>query len=93
MFAMEGITSDDISIDSGVPWGSVLGPYLFLYYINDISVGKIPTIRLCANDTIVYLAATSKADCNSLQQDLNHMATWEENEKCRSILTSAPFYN
>ena len=75
--AMEGHLSDPVSVESGVPQGSVLGPSLFLYYINDIQEGLNSTVRLFADDTIAYLAITSDTDCQVLQNDLDKLATWE----------------
>ena len=74
---VEGEKSDYVSVLSGVPQGSVLGPSLFLFYINDISEGLNSTVRLFADDTIAYLAIKSKRDSRLLQDDLNRLADWE----------------
>ena len=74
---LEGVTSDYIPVQSGVQQGSVLGPSLFLFYINDIPVGLNSTTRLFADDTIAYLAIKSNSSREVLQQDLDKLGTWE----------------
>jgi adenine C2-methylase RlmN of 23S rRNA A2503 and tRNA A37 len=61
-----------------VPQGSVLGPSLFLYYINDIPIGLDSTIRLFADDTIAYLVIKSNSDNLTLHRDLDKLAQWEQ---------------
>ena len=61
---IEGETSDSIDVESGVPQGSVLGPSLFLFYINDMPENINSTARLFAYDTIAYITVTS--DDNTL---------------------------
>ena len=78
---LEGVTSDYVPVQSGVPQGSVLGPSLFLFYINDIPVGLDSTIRLFADDTIAYLTITSNKDCLTLQKDLDKLGIWENKWK------------
>ena len=58
---VEGVSSDASPVVSGVPQGSVLGPCLFLFYINDIAVGLQSTVTLFADDTMLYLTI-KKAD-------------------------------
>ena len=62
---------------SGVPQGSVLGPILFLIYINDIPDKTRSKIRLFADDTAIYLAVSNLQDSQILQQDLDHLHEWE----------------
>jgi hypothetical protein len=54
LWVVEGETSTSIPVESGVPQGSVLGPTLFLFYINDMPDGIQSTVRLFDDDTIAY---------------------------------------
>ena len=76
--ALEGEKSSEIPVTSGVPQGSVLGPILFLLYINDLPENITSQVRLFADDTAVYLTVTSKKDSQTLQQDLQTLEQWEK---------------
>ena len=77
----KGEHSQWASVLSGVPQGSVIGPVLFLIYINDVPEEVRGKVRLFADDTIMYVTMTGERDATSLQQDLDHLADWEE--KCQ----------
>ena len=68
---LDGHYSTPCDVISGVPQGSVLGPTLFLIYINDIVDGIQSTIRLFADDCLIYRCISSPADQCILQEHLN----------------------
>ena len=68
---LDGISSNSASMLSGVPQGSVLGPCVFLLYINDIVENLRGTVRLFADDTMTYMVVRSEKDARCFQRDLD----------------------
>jgi hypothetical protein len=76
--ALEGIFSSTAAVTSGVPQGTVLGPLLFLIYINDLpDVVKHSAVRLFADDSLLHRKIKTDRDQVLLQQDLDSLAKWE----------------
>ena len=75
---VDGEFSTHASVSSGVPQGSVLGPILFLCYINDLPSSVSSNVRLFADDSIMYKKIKSQTDCQSLQCDLTKLESWEK---------------
>ena len=63
---------------SGVPQGTVLGPLLFLLYINDLPENLSSTCRLFADDCVVYKTIISPENALTLQNDLDRLSEWED---------------
>lgn len=63
-------------VTSGVPQGSVLGPLLFLIYINDLPNNISSNIKLFADDCVIYREIKNPADHLTLQFDLDNVSSW-----------------
>ena len=75
----EGFKSNTKLITAGVPQGSVLGPFLFLLFINDISTIVSSNIKLFADDTSLYAVSENNDNittANQLNEDLTSIANW-----------------
>ena len=89
---LNGTNSSKLSVDSGVPQGTVLGPTLFLLFINDLPEHVNCNVRLFADDCLLYRKVNNGMDATSLQNDLSNLEKWESNwqmnfnpEKCYTI--------
>ena len=76
--SVEGETSEWTALHSGVPPGSVLGPLLFLMYIDDLEDGVASNIRKFADDTNIFRRVQTKQECHTLREDLNRLVQWSE---------------
>ena len=74
---VDGSRSSPIHVRSGVPQGSVLGPCLFLCYINDLPEMVSSDARLFADDTAIHRVIDSEEDQILLQKDLDALHEWE----------------
>lgn len=90
---VEGEFSSWVSVTSGVPQGSVLGPLLFLVFINDLPESLENPSLIFADDTKVYGDSTSESDQLVLQHDLNCVIKWTQLwqmrlnvSKCKSLV-------
>ena len=75
---VDGVASTWSPVTSGVPQGSILGPLLFVIFINDLpdfTVKEIET-ALYADDTKLQDTITSTNDCERLQQSLTNIDHW-----------------
>ena len=86
---VDGEHSDWVPVRSGVPQGTVLGPLLFLLYINDLPLNISSQVRLFADDCVMYRPIKNDNDARQLQTDLDTLTTWQTNwqmkfnaEKC-----------
>ena len=95
---MDGVESDPLPVLSGVPQGSVLGPLLFLLYINDLPDAIQDTLshlNLFADDVLLYQIVTCAADFVVLQEVIACIEQWSTDNyldfntsKCKYMIVS-----
>ena len=73
---VDGEMSKWSDVKSGIPQGSVLGPLLFVIFINDMPKNLSSVCKMFADDAKIYKELDSTEDCNSLQHDLDVMSEW-----------------
>ena len=75
---VDGEVSNWKSVLSGVPQGSVLGPILFLIYINDLDDNITSNVLKFADDTKLFRKVNTDGDQQHLQNDLDRLVKWSE---------------
>ena len=90
--SVKGRNSDHTPVTSGVPQGSVLGPTLFIYYINDLPTVTNEEIKIFADDTKAFSEINSVEDQIQLQSCLDSLIEWSEkwllcfnSDKCKVL--------
>ena len=73
---MDGVLSDWTEVTSGVPQGSVLGPVLFLIYINDLDQGVISKLGKFADDSKLCKSVWCQTAVGMLKNDLVLLEKW-----------------
>ena len=76
---------------SGVPQGSVLGPTLFIYFINDMPENLRCFVKIFADDITVCTAVQSDKHCRLLQNSIDQLVQWTKdwqlkfNDRCKIL--------
>ena len=87
---IRGTYSQLQAVLSGVPQGSVLGPLLFILFINELPTWIVNDMRMFADDTKLWCRIKKESNCVTLQQDVDYLTTlsntWQlqfNAEKCK----------
>ena len=75
---VDGEASSFVKVTSGVPQGTVLGPLMFLLFTNDIHENLDSTLRLFADDALLYRSINTMNDTIILQNDIDKLVSWSK---------------
>lgn len=84
--------SSILKVSSGVPQGSVLGPLLFLIYVNDLPKNVSSSIRLYADDCVLYDVIDSASNHKRLNDSFASFGAWCEKWKMNINLKKKPLF-
>ncbi len=76
---VDGVYSSWKPVTSGIPQGSILGPLLFVVFINDLPDYLTNIVYMFADDTKVFAKVSNDEDRQSLQDDLDKLMEWSSN--------------
>jgi len=87
---VRGTFSQLHAVLSGVPQGSVLGPLLFILFVNELPTWIVNEMKIFADDTKLWCRIKKESDAVTLQQDIDRLSTWSNiwqlnfnTEKCK----------
>ena len=83
---VEGEASDWLTVTSGVPQGSLLGPLFFIVYINDLPgvISKDSSIALYADDSKMYRVISTQEYLFTFQSGIDKISDWCKMNKMRT---------
>ena len=95
---LNGKKSNELHVNSGIPQGSVLGPCLFIVYINDLPNQLKSEVYMFADDTKLFRYYDKDIrNTMEIQEDLNSLKAWSDSwclqfhpDKCKQVIISSP---
>ena len=69
-----------LTVSSGVPQGSAVGPLLFLLFVNDLEYEIRSNVLKFADDTKILRELKDNMDCSMFQRDLDKLVSWSKSQ-------------